>query len=68
MGSGFELKEGKFMFDIEKKFFTMKVLRHWIRLPREVIPVSVQGQVGWGSKLPIHSVHPFKRSGKRVCQ
>ena len=37
MGNGFELKEGKFMLDIEKKFFKIKVVRHWIRLPREVM-------------------------------
>ena len=36
-GNGFKLKEGKFRLNIQKKSFTVRMVRHWDRLPGYVV-------------------------------
>jgi len=36
-GNGHKLKHGKFLLNTRKNFFTLRVMEHWNRLPREAV-------------------------------
>ena len=37
MGIGFKLREGIFILDTRKMLFMIKAVRHWHRVPREMV-------------------------------
>jgi len=65
-GHGFKLKEGRLRLEIRKKFFPLRVVRPWPRLPSS--PGSVQGQAGRGSEHPglVEGVPAHGRGVKRA--
>jgi len=55
--NGFILKERRCRVDIKKKFFTIRVLRHWNRLPRQVVDAQLletfKVRLDWALSNPI---------------
>lgn len=46
--NSFKLKKERFRLDVRKELLTVRLIRCWIRLPREVgIPGSILDQAGW---------------------
>ena len=43
MRNGFKLKEWRFRVGIRKKIFTIRVVRHWHRLPGGVVDALLLG-------------------------
>ena len=47
-GNSFKVKDGNLGLDIRKKFFMMRVVKHWNKLPKEVDDPSLETlRIGW---------------------
>lgn len=40
MANGFKLEEGRFILELKRRFFTMRVVKHRNRLLREIVDSS----------------------------
>ena len=55
-GNGFKQEEGRFRVYVRNKYFTVRVVSHWNRMPSEVVDApsleGTQRQAGWGFEQP----------------
>ncbi|KAK4815364.1 LOW QUALITY PROTEIN: hypothetical protein QYF61_001352 [Mycteria americana] len=64
-GNGLQLCQGRFRLDIRKNFFTERVVKHWKRLPREVVESPSLEQYSWRSDMVFED--KFRLDEKSTC-